>query len=173
MEGSTSSTIYFIIFTGRRLVYLGCALIIRNPDLVDHSSHLWFQVCELTYCNKLPLLFHMLLNFSTHIAYTFSQNDACCLFFEFLVLIFDSFHLEKIILQGVLLFLLFMRSYFYIAELCTLRNQRTVLSPRKLMAAMDYYIPNFNLSRQQVFVYPPSFISIKISKAPLLILVWM
>lgn len=36
-----------------------------------------------------------------------------------------------------------------VEELCTIRHQRTVLSPRKLMAAMDHYIPNFNLSRQQ------------------------
>ncbi|KAH6791518.1 ubiquitin-specific protease 27 [Perilla frutescens var. hirtella] len=36
-----------------------------------------------------------------------------------------------------------------VEELCTVRHQRTVLSPRKVMAAIDHYIPNFNLSRQQ------------------------
>ncbi|XP_057774953.1 ubiquitin carboxyl-terminal hydrolase 27 isoform X2 [Salvia miltiorrhiza] len=36
-----------------------------------------------------------------------------------------------------------------VEELCSVRHQRTVLNPRKLMAAMDHYIPNFNLSRQQ------------------------
>ncbi|KAL1569566.1 ubiquitinyl hydrolase 1 [Salvia divinorum] len=34
-------------------------------------------------------------------------------------------------------------------ELCCVRHQKTVLNPRKLMAAMDHYIPKFNLSRQQ------------------------
>lgn len=36
-----------------------------------------------------------------------------------------------------------------VEELCTVRHQRTVLNPRELMAAMDHYIPNFNLARQQ------------------------
>ncbi|KAK4394139.1 hypothetical protein Sango_1884700, partial [Sesamum angolense] len=36
-----------------------------------------------------------------------------------------------------------------VEELCTVRHQRTVLSPRKLMLVMDHYIPNFNLTRQQ------------------------
>ncbi|PIN26837.1 Ubiquitinyl hydrolase 1 [Handroanthus impetiginosus] len=36
-----------------------------------------------------------------------------------------------------------------VEELCTIRHTRTVLSPRKFMLAMDHYIPNFNLTRQQ------------------------
>ncbi|KAL8473738.1 hypothetical protein ACS0TY_030546 [Phlomoides rotata] len=36
-----------------------------------------------------------------------------------------------------------------VEELCTIRHKRTVLSPRKLMLAMDHYIPNFNLAMQQ------------------------
>ncbi|KAI3841126.1 hypothetical protein MKX03_007854 [Papaver bracteatum] len=34
-------------------------------------------------------------------------------------------------------------------ELCSPRDERMILSPRKVMHAMDQYIPNFNLTRQQ------------------------
>lgn len=36
------------------------------------------------------------------------------------------------------------------AELCEVGGGRVVLSPRKLMMAMAHYIPNFNLTTQQV-----------------------
>ncbi|KAI3953225.1 hypothetical protein MKX01_042220 [Papaver californicum] len=34
-------------------------------------------------------------------------------------------------------------------ELCSPRDERMILSPRRVMRAMDQYIPNFNLTRQQ------------------------
>ncbi|XP_051140705.1 ubiquitin carboxyl-terminal hydrolase 27 isoform X2 [Andrographis paniculata] len=36
-----------------------------------------------------------------------------------------------------------------VEELRTVRHGQTVLSPRKVMLAMDHYIPNFNLTKQQ------------------------
>ncbi|CAA0839199.1 Ubiquitin carboxyl-terminal hydrolase 27 [Striga hermonthica] len=36
-----------------------------------------------------------------------------------------------------------------VEELCTVRHTTTVLSPRKLMVMMEYYIPNFSLTSQQ------------------------
>lgn len=36
------------------------------------------------------------------------------------------------------------------AELCEVGGGRVVLSPRKLMMAMAHYIPDFNLTTQQV-----------------------
>ncbi|CAA6667658.1 unnamed protein product [Spirodela intermedia] len=38
---------------------------------------------------------------------------------------------------------------FLLEELCTVREKRIVLSPRKVMLAMSSYVSNFNLSRQQ------------------------
>ncbi|KAK3027644.1 hypothetical protein RJ639_040251 [Escallonia herrerae] len=35
------------------------------------------------------------------------------------------------------------------AELCTIRHGMNVLSPRRVMLAVDHYIPNFNLTSQQ------------------------
>ncbi|KAK3016146.1 hypothetical protein RJ639_005448 [Escallonia herrerae] len=35
------------------------------------------------------------------------------------------------------------------AELCTIRHGMDVLSPRRVMLAVDHYIPNFNLTNQQ------------------------
>ncbi|CAH9142848.1 unnamed protein product [Cuscuta epithymum] len=39
--------------------------------------------------------------------------------------------------------------FWLLEELCTLQHGRTVLSPQKLMHAMNEYIPNFNMTSQQ------------------------
>ncbi|XP_073153929.1 ubiquitin carboxyl-terminal hydrolase 27 isoform X2 [Henckelia pumila] len=36
-----------------------------------------------------------------------------------------------------------------VGELCTVRHRKTAISPRKVMFALDHYLPNFNLTRQQ------------------------
>ncbi|XP_073059119.1 ubiquitin carboxyl-terminal hydrolase 27 isoform X1 [Primulina eburnea] len=36
-----------------------------------------------------------------------------------------------------------------VEELCTVRHRKTAISPRKVMLALDHYLPNFNLTRQQ------------------------
>ncbi|CAH9109759.1 unnamed protein product [Cuscuta europaea] len=39
--------------------------------------------------------------------------------------------------------------FWLLEELCTIQHGRTVLSPQKLMHAMNEYIPNFNMTSQQ------------------------
>ncbi|KZV35912.1 ubiquitin carboxyl-terminal hydrolase 27-like [Dorcoceras hygrometricum] len=36
-----------------------------------------------------------------------------------------------------------------VEELCTVRHRKTAISPRNVMIALDHYMPNFNLTRQQ------------------------
>lgn len=36
-----------------------------------------------------------------------------------------------------------------VEELCTVRHRKTAICPRKVMVALDHYLPNFNLARQQ------------------------
>lgn len=38
----------------------------------------------------------------------------------------------------------------FVVELCIVRDESIVLSPRKVMLAMADYMPNFNLTNQQV-----------------------